>query len=315
MFGLIAAASAAILDVHGERAFVRWMRGHSLDYVGAEYFFRLGVFLTTRRFVREFNPTHAMQLSLNHFAALTPSERHSLFSRCPAHSSLRHLIQLDAPAGAPDSLDWRKTAGVVNPIKFQGPEWGPGWAFAAIQAQESQWALSGHGLLILSESNLLDCVEYGGSGRFAYDGYDWAIERQGGHFVRQDDYPEPVGACAFDPSKAVTAIVGYRLCGFGNETLMAQMCAQYGPLTAALDADTLDFQLYKSDVYQHETCSRGQQNHELGIVGYGTEGNSPFWILRNSWGTGWGEARYMRFWRGANLCGIAQLVLVPQIAW
>lgn len=48
------------------------------------------------------------------------------------------------------------------------------------------------------------------------------------------------------------------------------------------------------------------------ITGYGTENGTDYWIVKNSWGTGWGEHGFLKMSRNANSqCGIAFLPVYP----
>jgi hypothetical protein len=63
----------------------------------------------------------------------------------------------------------------------------------------------------------------------------------------------------------------------------------------------LSFQLYEGGVYDDPTCSSINLNHGIGVIGFGVEDATQYWIVRNSWG----EEGYMRLLRGKNACGIA----------
>ena len=51
-------------------------------------------------------------------------------------------------------------------------------------------------------------------------------------------------------------------------------------------------------------------NHAVLIVGYGTsDKGEPYWIVKNSWGTGWGENGYFRILRGTDECSIESMAM------
>jgi hypothetical protein len=56
-------------------------------------------------------------------------------------------------------------------------------------------------------------------------------------------------------------------------------------------------------------------NHGVSIVGYGTENGKDFWLVRNSWGAGWGSKGYIKVARsagqGTGTCGIAIYASYP----
>jgi len=75
------------------------------------------------------------------------------------------------------------------------------------------------------------------------------------------------------------------------------------PISIAIEADQSGFQLYKSGVFCG-VCGTAL-DHGVLTVGYGDEGTSPYWKVKNSWGTSWGEAGYIRICRGSNKCGLS----------
>ena len=143
--------------------------------------------------------------------------------------------------------------------------------------------------------------------------FDYVIQSQGGKFMLEDDYPyKPVtGTCKFDKKKGVGSVSKYVSVKRRDENDLAAKCAQYGPICVAIDAAPASFQLYSSGIYDEPYCSPNYLNHGVACVGYGTEGSTDYWIVKNSWGPTWGEAGYIRMvWRG-NQCGIATDACVP----
>lgn len=77
----------------------------------------------------------------------------------------------------------------------------------------------------------------------------------------------------------------------------------------AIEADKMSFQHYTSGVYDSTDCGT-TLDHAVLAVGYGTDSASgkDYWIVKNSWGTSWGDAGYIKFVRTGNddkgQCGI-----------
>ncbi|CAA0823662.1 Senescence-specific cysteine protease SAG12 [Striga hermonthica] len=89
------------------------------------------------------------------------------------------------------------------------------------------------------------------------------------------------------------------------------------PITVAVDASSCGFKDYCGGVYSEEDC-KTKLSHAITVVGYGvTDEGTKFWILKNSWGTKWGDDKYMRLKRDMpqkeGLCGIAMDTSYPVI--
>lgn len=290
------------------------MRNTNQFFTGEEYQTRLGIWLANKRFVNSHNSmVNGFSFGLNHLAHLTPAEYKSLLGYKGVHSQLN--VKAAPKGAAPDSIDWRDK-GVVNPVKDQG-QCGSCWAFSAIQAFESAWAIGGNTLISLSEQNIVDCVTTcdGCNGGLMDDAYTYVIQSQGGQFNLEADYPYKAqdGSCEFSKHSPVGKISSFVDSPSKDENALKENVGTYGPLAIAIDASSIFFQLYSGGIYDPWLCSSTNLDHGVGAVGYGTDGKD-YWLVRNSWGGSWGEKGYIRMVRNkSNKCGVATQATLPKL--
>ena len=93
-----------------------------------------------------------------------------------------------------------------------------------------------------------------------------------------------------------------------NEQQMAEVLVAEGPLSVCVDAST--WQYYSSGVINScAPCSH--TTHCVLVTGYSTAGQ--YWIVRNSWGTGWGQSGYCAVAAFKNECCIASYPAIPMV--
>lgn len=95
-----------------------------------------------------------------------------------------------------------------------------------------------------------------------------------------------------------------------------------GPISVAVDATSNLFKTYSSGIITNASECGTLCSHAVNVVGYGTDSLlGDFYIVRNSWGTGWGESGYARIGTGSSLqadkgvCGINQYPAYPVVAY
>jgi cathepsin X len=105
---------------------------------------------------------------------------------------------------------------------------------------------------------------------------------------------QPSGAC-----EAITTEKLYKVGNYGRLAGVDQMKAEIyarGPISCGIDA-TAGLEAYKGGVYS-EFSSNIRINHIISVVGWGVSNSTEYWIVRNSWGTPWGEEGFFRIVSG-----------------
>ena len=229
----------------------------------------------------------------------------------------------------PDQVDWREE-GAVTPVKNQGV-CGSCYSFAATGALEAMYHRKTGVLTALSEQNIIDCSQdfgnLGCGGGNADLVYQYIKENKGidteASYPYQDmDYQFPNIAafmqhgCRYNPIFKGAADVGFVDIESGNEAALKSAVATVGPCSVAFDASGPDLQFYSGGIYRDEHCSTTNLDHAVLAIGYGKdlESGEEYWLVKNSWGTDWGEEGYFRIPRNqGNMCGIATDASYPLV--
>jgi cathepsin L len=126
------------------------------------------------------------------------------------------------------------------------------------------------------------------------------------------DYPYTAkdGKCKYSASKGKVKVYGYKNVAGNNTAMMSAINKQ--PIAVAINCSSLSFQSYSSGVLSG-SCSK-ETNHIVVAVGYNSTATEPYWIVRNSWGTDWGNKGFI--WMTQNggskgQCGINSYVNYP----
>jgi len=257
------------------------------------------------------------------FMDLTPIEFKKYLGFIPSEYMERASLAMPNSAatfcGANNATDCDYAKlGFVTAVKDQG-QCGSCWAFSATEAVETATFLAGKTLPILSPQEIVDCdkTDGGCNGGDTPTAYEFVIKEGGLESEASYPYTAKDGTCKFDKTKVVATISSYKWaiqpcntaathnCDNQDEAGLWTFVQNSGPVSICVDAEP--WQTYRSGIFSSATCLHGYYDldHCVHLTGYGQEAGKKYWLVKNSWGTNWGESGYIRVAYGSNLCGIA----------
>ncbi|RXG70820.1 Digestive cysteine proteinase 3 [Armadillidium vulgare] len=163
------------------------------------------------------------------------------------------------------------------------------------------------------------------AGISVYSSYDWRITAtyrrkirnnllEGQHFASTGDLVSLSEQNLVDCVEASFGCNGGNMNGVCLKMFSKEAVATIGPISVAIDASRLSFQVYTGGVYYEPNCSSTNLDHGVLVVGYGTDGTDDYWLVKNSWGTSWGIDGYIKMARNRNNnCGIVTQASYPTV--
>uniref|UniRef100_A0A8C7DNS9 Pro-cathepsin H n=1 Tax=Oncorhynchus kisutch TaxID=8019 RepID=A0A8C7DNS9_ONCKI len=283
----------------------------SFVYDMEEYYHRLQIFIENKRRIDYHNEgNHKFTMGLNQFSDLTFAEfRKSFLLTEPQNCSATKGSHVSSNGPYPESVDWRKKGHYVTAVKNQGP-CGSCWTFSTTGCLESVTAIATGKLLQLSEQQLVDCAQafnnHGCNGGLPSQAFEYIKYNKG--IMTEEDYPYTAhdDTCKFKTELAAAFVKDVVNITKYDEMGMLDAVARFNPVSLAYEV-TSDFMHYDGGVYTSMECHNTTDtvNHAVLAVGYGEEKGTPYWIVKNSWGSSWGMKGYFFIERGKNMCGLA----------
>jgi KDEL-tailed cysteine endopeptidase len=300
---------------------------------GKDYLRRLEIFIENVRYIHRHNDDirYTYKLGLNQFSHLTFDEFldsvHISGTRPPSFirkfGGFLHGIPPNS-SFIPSSVDHVKAGHVTN-VKDQG-NCGSCWAFSAVGAIESAYAIKYHKLQTFSEQEVVSCdvngSDVGCNGGWMDDAFSFIKDNEG--VTTSDAYPYTSGnggrtGNCISPEEGKYKNIPETIPStytdvIPNSVEALQSAVAIQPVSIAIQANQLAFQHYSSGILSGR-CGQSL-DHGVLLVGYGTDSKlgKDYWKIKNSWSSTWGEDGYIRIERNdENICGVLSAPSYPNL--
>ena len=304
-----------------EMKFKSWMTTHEKEYNSpSEYQYRLEIFHKKLLKIEEVNSSqNDYEFGINKFSDLTSEEFVAKYTDGGQFSEASEIEMVELPEGQSPAkqlsqssggvvVDWRRQ-GYVGPIRDAG-ECQAYYSFAAVDAIEFSYAQRTGGYTELSKQQIIDCA--------------------GGYLAHGCSSGSTLGALKYVIAKGLATEINYpyvqrtQNCNYNPQTAAERVRHWYGirpysgnQLESAVNHSVVSVKVnarylqdYKGGIYTG-SCSP-LINNSCSIVGYGSQDGVDYWIVRMSYGTGYGINGYLKIQKilgalNSGKCGINSL--------
>uniref|UniRef100_A0A8C5RVY3 Peptidase C1A papain C-terminal domain-containing protein n=1 Tax=Laticauda laticaudata TaxID=8630 RepID=A0A8C5RVY3_LATLA len=204
----------------------------------------------------------------------------------------------------------------VKNVKQKTADWdkigfavcGSCWSFATTGALEGALFLKTGVLTPLSQQILIDCSW--GFGNRACDGgqepqaFEWIMKHGG---IATAEAYGPYMEASWEGYQSITS---------QNLTDLKAALYKHGPIAVNIDASHKSFAFYSNGIYYEPNCGNTtmELDHAVLAVGYGDLQGEPYWLIKNSWSTYWGNDGYILMSMKENNCGVTSSATYPILA-
>ncbi|GIY95878.1 cathepsin L, partial [Caerostris extrusa] len=239
----------------------------------------------------------SFRLGLNKYSDLTYEEYLRFLNGYKVTNVTRECrvpwVPVDNAEELPDRVDWR-VQGMVTPVKDQ-KLCGSCWAFSTTGSLEGQHKKKTGNLVSLSEQNLIDCVKEnnGCNGGWMDPAFELIKKENGIDTEISYPYSGIQDSCFFNEFTVGATCTGYVDLPEGDEAALKMAVATKGPISVAIDSSPESFYsyndcknkelLFQSGVYDEPLCGNDVDSltHGVLVVGYGTERDMDYWLVKN----------------------------------